>query len=95
MGQIGSDSGSRRHEGRHCESQDVDGRSVAGGCAECGWDGWGDLGCGSDSVGHMAEVDARWAEGRETLKRFGRALRDQTAEEIEEAVAQAVSEVRD
>lgn len=42
----------------------------------------------------MAALDARWAEGHEVLKRFGRALRDQTAEKIEEAVAQAVAEVR-
>lgn len=42
----------------------------------------------------MAEVDARWAKGHGILMRFGRAFRDQTAEEIEEAVAQAVAEVR-
>ena len=41
------------------------------------------------------ELDARWAERDfEILKRFGRAFRDQTAEEIEESVAQAVAEVR-
>jgi len=42
----------------------------------------------------VAEVDARWAEGREILKRFGRAFRDRTAQEIEETVARAVAEVR-
>ncbi|MCY3748619.1 MAG: hypothetical protein OXG64_04915 [Chloroflexi bacterium] len=42
----------------------------------------------------MAELDVRWAEGREILKRFGRVFRDWTAEEIEEAVAQAVVKVR-
>ena len=45
-------------------------------------------------VERLAELDAEWAEGHEILKRFGRAFRDQTAEEIEEAVAQAVAEVR-
>ncbi len=42
----------------------------------------------------LAALDARRAEGHEVLKRFGRAFRDQTAEEIEEAVAQAVVEER-
>ena len=45
-------------------------------------------------VARLAELDAQWTEGHEILKRFGRAFRDQTAEEIEEAVAQAVAEVR-
>lgn len=42
----------------------------------------------------LAALDARRAEGHEVLKRFGRAFRDQTAEEIEEAVAKAVEGVR-
>lgn len=42
----------------------------------------------------MAEVDARWAEGHESLKRFGRAFCERTAEEIEEVVVQGVAEVR-
>ena len=42
----------------------------------------------------MAELDARRERGFEISERFGRAFRDQTAEEIEEAVAQAVAEVR-
>ena len=42
----------------------------------------------------MAEIDARRERDFEILERFGRAFRDQTAEEIEEAVAQAVAEVR-
>ncbi len=42
----------------------------------------------------MAELDARREQDFEILERFGRAFRDQTAEEIEEAVAQAVAEVR-
>lgn len=67
---------------------------MAGGCAECGGGGCGDCGGGVDWVGDVAEVDARWAEGHVVLKRFGRAFRDQIAEEIEEAVAQAVAEVR-
>ncbi|MCY3957226.1 MAG: type II toxin-antitoxin system prevent-host-death family antitoxin [Chloroflexi bacterium] len=48
----------------------------------------------ADDIERLAALDARWAEGHEILKRFGRAFRDQTAEEIEEAVAQAVAEVR-
>ena len=48
----------------------------------------------ADDIERLAQLDARWAEGHEILKRFGRAFRDQTAEEIEEAVAQAVAEVR-
>ena len=39
-------------------------------------------------------MDARRKRDFEVLERFGRAFRDQTAEEIEEAVAQAVAEVR-
>ena len=42
----------------------------------------------------MAELDARRERDFEILERFGQAFRDQTAEEIEEAVAQAVAEVR-
>ena len=48
----------------------------------------------ADEFERLAALDARWAEGHEIPKRFGRAFRDQTAEDIEEAVAQAVAEVR-
>ncbi len=48
----------------------------------------------AEDIERLAALDARWAEGDEILKRFSRAFRDQTAEEIEEAVAQAVAEVR-
>ena len=50
--------------------------------------------CRRTTLNGWLQLDARWAEGHEILKRFGRAFRDQTAEEIEEAVAQAVAEVR-
>ena len=94
MGRIGSDSESLRDEGRRCEPQHVDGGAVAGGRSECAWDGWGDrCGC-ADSVGRVAEMDARRKRHSEVLERFGRAFRGQTAEQIEEAVAQAVAEVR-
>ena len=42
----------------------------------------------ADDIERLAAMDARWAEGHEVLKRFGRAFRDQAAKEIEEAVAQ-------
>ena len=62
--------------------------------AQCGWNGRGHrCGC-ADSVGRVAEMDARRKRDFEVLERFGRAFRDQTAEQIEEAVAQAVAEVR-
>ena len=48
----------------------------------------------ADDIERLAAVDARWAEGHEILKRFGRAFCDQTPEEIDEVVAQAVAEVR-
>ena len=48
----------------------------------------------ADDIDRLPTLDAQWAEGHEILKRFGRAFRDQTAEENEEAVAQAVAEVR-
>ena len=48
----------------------------------------------ADDIERLAAMEARWAEGHEILKRFGRAFRDQTAEQIEAAVAQAVAEVR-
>ena len=48
----------------------------------------------AEDIERLAALDARWAEGHEILKRFGRAFRDQTAEEIEETVAQGVAEVR-
>ena len=48
----------------------------------------------AEDIERLAALDAPWAEGHEILKRFGRAFRDQQAEEIEEAVAQAVAEVR-
>ena len=48
----------------------------------------------AEDIERLAALDARWAEGHEILKRFGRAFRDRTAEEIEEAGAQAVGEVR-
>ena len=51
-------------------------------------------GCCSDWIDRVAELDARRERGFEIMERFGRAFRDQTAEEIEEAVAQAVAEVR-
>ena len=45
----------------------------------------------ADDIERLAALDARWADGHEVLKRFGRAFRDQAAEKIEEAVAQAVA----
>ena len=93
MGRIGSVSESLRHEGRRCESQDVDGGAVAGGRSECGWNGRGDGGCGSDWLGRVAEVDVLRERGFEVLQRFGRAFRDQRAE-IEETATQTVAEVR-
>ena len=48
----------------------------------------------AEHIERLAALDARWAEGHETLKRFGRAFRDQTPEQIKKAVAQAVAEVR-
>ncbi len=39
-------------------------------------------------------MDARRKRDFEVLELFGRAFRDQTAEQIEETVAQAVAEVR-
>ena len=48
----------------------------------------------ANDIERLAELDARRAQDFEILDRFGRAFRDQTAEEIEEAVAQAVAEVR-
>ena len=48
----------------------------------------------ADDADRIAVLDARWAEGQGVLKRFGQAFRDRTAEEIEDAVAQAVAEVR-
>ena len=48
----------------------------------------------ADDIERLAELDARRERDFEVLERFGRAFRDQTAEEIEEAVAQAVAEVR-
>ena len=48
----------------------------------------------ADDSERLAAMDARWAEGHEILEGFGRAFRDQTAEEIDEAVAQAVAEGR-
>ena len=39
-------------------------------------------------------MDARRKRDFEVLERYGRVFRDQTAEEIEETVAQAVAEVR-
>ena len=44
-----------------------------------------------DDVEWLPAVDARWAEGHEVLERFGRVFRDQRAEEVEEAVAEAVA----
>ena len=48
----------------------------------------------AEHIERLDALDARWAEGHKILKRFGRAFRDQAAEEIEEAVANAVAEVR-
>jgi len=42
----------------------------------------------------VAETDARREWDFAKSERFGRAFRDQTAEEIEEEVVQAVAEVR-
>ena len=49
----------------------------------------------ADDIERLAALDARRAERHEILKRFGRAFRDQTAEESEEAVAQDVADVRE
>ena len=48
----------------------------------------------AEDTEQLATLDSRWAEGHEILKRFGQASRDQTAKAIEDAVAQAVAEVR-
>ena len=48
----------------------------------------------ADDIERLAELDVKRERDFEILERFGRAFRDQTAEEIEEAVAQAVAEVR-
>ena len=45
-------------------------------------------------VERLAEFDAEWERADEIFTQFGRAFRDQTVEQIEEAVAQAVAEVR-
>ena len=45
-------------------------------------------------VERLAELDAQRDQDFEILERFGRAFRDQTPEQIEKAVAQAVAEVR-
>lgn len=48
----------------------------------------------ADDIEPLAALDARRAEGYEVLKRLSQAFHGQTVEEIEEAVAQAVAEVR-
>jgi len=48
----------------------------------------------ADGIERLAALEARWVEGHEVLKRFGRAIRERTTEEIEGAVAEAVAEVR-
>ena len=48
----------------------------------------------ADDIERLAQLDAERERDFEILERFGRAFRDQTAEQIEEAVAQAVAEVR-
>ena len=48
----------------------------------------------AQDVERLAEVDAQRDQDFEILERFGRAFRDQTPEQIEKAVAQAVAEVR-
>ncbi len=45
-------------------------------------------------IERLADLDARREPDFEVLERFGRAFRDQTTEQIEEAVSQAVAEVR-
>ena len=46
-------------------------------------------------VARLEQLDAQWAaEAHEVFTQFGRAFRDQTPEQIEAAVAQAVAEVR-
>ncbi len=47
-----------------------------------------------EDVGRLAELDAGRERDYGILERIGRAFRDQTAEEIEEAAADAVAEVR-
>ena len=48
----------------------------------------------ADDIERLAELDAKRERDFEILERFGRAFRDQTPEQIEAAVAQAVAEVR-
>ena len=48
----------------------------------------------ADDIKRLAELDAKRERDFGILEWFGRAFRDQTAEEIEEAVARAVAEVR-
>jgi prevent-host-death family protein len=48
----------------------------------------------ADDVERLAALDAQREQDFEILETFGRAFRDQTAEQIEAAVAQAVAEVR-
>ena len=49
----------------------------------------------ADDIERLTALDSRWAEEHEIQKWLERASRDQTAEDIEEAVAQAVAKVRD
>lgn len=48
----------------------------------------------ADDIARLAALDAKRERDFEILDRFGRAFRDQTPEQIEAAVAQAVAEVR-
>ena len=48
----------------------------------------------ANDIERLAELDAKRERDFEILDRFGRAFRGQTPEQIEEAVAQAVAEVR-
>ena len=48
----------------------------------------------ADDIARLAELDAKRARDFEILDRFGKAFRDQTPEQIEEAVAKAVAELR-